>query len=211
MTAPVDEVMPVFDATRVERLAVQTAPGQAFDALRSTDFLAVHSRLMDTAVWLRGLPLRLRGREVAPPPQMTIASLFDAPADTTYDASFGPWVPLREVPGRELVLGVVGRFWSPTITWRRVSPQAFPAFAEPGWGSIVAALSVAPTGAESCVLTYEARTRCHDAGSRRAFRRYWTLVSPFVGHIERALLRDVAARAVRTGASGPRARSDVLD
>ena len=194
-TTGTDHFLPVFDATRVERLSVGAPADDVFTQLRRTDFLQVRSALMDTVIWVRAVPGRLRGRTPAPPPSVTLAALFDQPPDSSLDDSFGPWVPLSEVPGRELVIGVVGRFWSPTITWKRVRAEDFAGFAEPGWGSIVASLGVAPTGVRSCNLTYEARTRCHDEASRRAFRRYWTLVSPFVGHIERALLRDVARRS----------------
>ncbi len=193
MTAAIDTVMPVFDATRVERVPCAAPAQRAYAVLRGHDMLSLHTPLMDAAMAVRGLPDRLRGVEPAQVTSgMTVGALFDAPRDESLADAVGPWLGLAERPGEELVFGVVGRFWTPSIEWRRVDVEAFSDFDEPGWGSIAASLGVADVAAGTCVLTYEARTRCHDERSRRSFLRYWRLVSPFVGHIQRAFL--LAAR-----------------
>ncbi|MGE3141608.1 MAG: hypothetical protein AB7O53_19335, partial [Thermoleophilia bacterium] len=89
---------------------------------------------------------------------------------------------IRRLPraeGRELVVGGVGRFWTPQITWREVPAQEFAGFAEPGWAAIAWGFHITPTGDGRTLIVTECRTRATDAPSRRAFLRYWRLVGPF--------------------------------
>lgn len=58
-------------------------------------------------------------------------------------------------------------------------------------GAAEASLSASASPPGTCVLTYRARTRCHELSSRRASLRYWRLIAPFVDHIERACLLSV--------------------
>ena len=46
--------------------------------------------------------------------------------------SGGGWILLGEHPGRELALGLVGKFWRPVIQYADVTAGDFTAFAEPG-------------------------------------------------------------------------------
>ncbi|MGW4393994.1 hypothetical protein ACWEHA_01795 [Amycolatopsis nivea] len=66
------------------------------------------------------------------------------------------------MPGSEIVIGTVGRFWQPDIRWYGVStmrPEDFAAFAEPGWARIAAGFSVRPCGQARTLVSYEAH--CH--------------------------------------------------
>ena len=62
---------------------------------------------------------------------------------------------------------------------------------EPGYARIACTLRVTPLLPGACEVQYEARTHATDPASRRAFRRYWLLVSPFVGIVMRSLLAEV--------------------
>jgi hypothetical protein len=186
----VDDFLPSFDVRIAEHRIVDVDPVATWDALVHLDLLHVHTPLLDAAFWVRGLPARLGGTAAPVPPAIVIGELGTA---------MPGWLRLGEHPGREVAIGAVGRFWTPTIEWRDVgTPEAFRAFDEPGWGKIGVSFSVRNYGEHRALLTYECRTWTTDPGGRRAFARYWKVVRPFVGHIMRATLRTVAADAART-------------
>jgi hypothetical protein len=107
-------------------------------------------------------------------------------------ARFG-FTPLREVPGRELVFGLAGRFWRPNGDLRRIPDErAFEAFAEEGCVKAAWNLAIVEASANSCELSTETRIVCFGATARRKFRIYWFVVGPFSGLIRRALLRSIA-------------------
>ena len=151
-------------------------------------------------MWARGVPDRLRSRPLPAPPTMRVADLFDVAGKHDQDQ---PWVALGETPRRELVFGAVGKVWKPAIEWRRIEPEAFTAFDEPGWAKMAAAFTVHPYGTRRSLLVYEARTACTDPASTARFGRYWTLVSPGVGIVLRAALRSVRTTVEHRDRPGP--------
>jgi hypothetical protein len=184
-----DELMPRYDAAIVEHRIVDAEPKAVMEAARALDFMTVHTPLLDAAVWVRTLPARLRGRFVPAPPQVRL----------TGGAGGGMpgWVLLGERPGEEIAFGAVGVFWRGEIRWENVGPEEFATFTKPGYGTIACNFSVRPYGADRTVLSFDCRVATTDERSRRGFRRYWTVVRPFVGHIMRAALATIATNATR--------------
>lgn len=187
-----DEVLPRFQFTRLETIAVAADAPAVFSAARELDLNSIHSPLFDMVVQARGLAGRMLHR--APPrlPSLRVGDLFDAPAEVGR-----PWVGLAEAPGRELVFGAVGKVWKPVIEWLPVTREQFTPFDEPRWAKIASALVVHPYGRRRSLLTYEARTMGTDPDAAARFARYWALVSPGVGLVLRETLRTV-----RTAAEG---------
>ncbi len=196
-TLLIDRYLPDFDETRIEHLVIDGSPEAVYETMRDVDFLMVHSPITDLALFVRSLPdkvgrLRNRNEPPAPPlPSLKLSAMFDREGFERQDVMEG-WVGLAEERAREIVFGAVGKPWMADIEWKTVPPDEFAGFDEPGWAKIVASLSVREYGSERSILTYEARTAMTDDDSRQRFSRYWTVVSPFVGTIMRALLRTVA-------------------
>src|SRR4051812_150606 len=184
----IDRFMPEREFSRVEHMVVDAPVGIVYKAARGVDFMRIHSPLADAAMWVRGLPGRLRtGKEtVVVPEHMTLDDLAAADSD---------WIMLGETPGREVTFGAVGRFWTPNIQWRRVVAADFVWFTEAGLGKVVADFSVRPYGLGRTLLTYETRTALGDPASRRRFRLYWRAVGPFVGVVLRATLASIKRSA----------------
>jgi hypothetical protein len=97
---------------------------------------------------------------------------------------------VAEDPGRELVVGGVGRPWIPTARLRRDADVR--TFAEPGYAKM--ALNVTYDGR---TLATETRVQLTDPRSRRRFKLYWLIVGPFSALIRRIWLRAIARRAQR--------------
>lgn len=108
---------------------------------------------------------------------------------------------LEEVPERELVFGIVGKFWRFDGGLRRLADRdSFLAFAEDGYVKGAWNLRVEPAEGGGSVLSTETRIHTFGPAARRKFRLYWTLVGPFSGLIRQALLRGARSRAERSSA-----------
>lgn len=189
----IDRYLPSFQATQIEHLVVDADIGTTWAALVDLDLLDVHSPPLDAAFFVRGLPARV----------MTRLGRTPAGGDTGPTAlrlwgidehDVEGWLPLGERPGREVAFGAIGRFWKPNIEWYDVTTmtaEQFAAFDEPGWGKIAANFSLRQYGAERTLVSYEARTATSDRDSAQKFARYWSLIRPFVGYVERAALATV--------------------
>lgn len=105
------------------------------------------------------------------------------------------FVRLVENPPHEIIIGVVGRFWTPTGDLRDVEPGAFAGFDESGYAKAVWNFRIAPASADCVRVSTETRIRCLDRGSRRKFRLYWMVIGPFSGLIRKEMLREIRGRA----------------
>lgn len=190
-----DRFVDTSDATIASHLIVSAPVGVTFDAARTLDLLEVQTPLLTASFWVRGLPAKILGRvEPAPAEKLTLEGDLGLPG----------WMVLDESPGREIVFGAVGVFWTPTIEWNLdVGPDGFAGFDEPGWGKIACSYSTLPYGEHRTLLTYECRTRTTDDDSRHRFNRYWWLIRPFVQHIMNATVRTIAAHAERDERAAP--------
>ncbi|AQA06093.1 hypothetical protein BVC93_03185 [Mycobacterium sp. MS1601] len=186
----VEATQPRYDAILVRHAVVDADPAHTLEAAAGLDLLTVRTPLLVAAMWIRGLPAKLTGTTPLQPPSLVIA-----------DGGLPGWLVLGR-DEREIAFGAVGRFWTPVIEWRDVPREEFAAFDEPGWGKIVANLSVRPYGNQRTLLSYECRTVITDARSRRRFQLYWLVVRPFVAHIMGATLAAAKADAESTLACG---------
>ena len=106
------------------------------------------------------------------------------------------FVRLATEPGRELVLGVVGRFWTPSGGVLSVEHEEFAAFDRPGYLKAAWNFRVEPSGPGALVST-ETRVTPTDRKALLLFRPYWLVVRPFSGLIRRRMLAAVKAGAER--------------
>jgi hypothetical protein len=119
-------------------------------------------------------------------PRLTLQSILDA-----------MFVRLEELPAEELVLGLTGRFWTPSGGVLPTDPATFRAgppagHAQAGWNFVFAKT---PDGGTA--LSTETRVRVAAGPARTRFRAYWLLVRPFSGLLRRAMLRAVKREAER--------------
>jgi hypothetical protein len=106
------------------------------------------------------------------------------------------FVRLAEVPGRELVFGLAGRFWRPDGGLRRLTREEFLAFAEEGSVKAVWNLLVSGGAGAACEVSTETRILSFGSAARRKFRIYWSLIEPFSGLTRRGMLRGIRREAI---------------
>ena len=193
-----DSLMPEFDATRIEHRVVDGRPPAVYDSAIHADFLDVwrHNWVIRGVFGLRAAAERTaaaarRSRYVQPPVPAALR-LSELP-------EHGDWVRLGEDAPNEFAFGVIGRFWGGETAWKEIDASAFASFDSPGYAKIACNLSLRPYGERRTLLSYEARTLATDESARRAFLRYWRLVSPGVGIVMRSTLALIAREVHRPG------------
>ncbi len=175
-----DLFLPAPRLRQVDRVAVAADPVRAWRAVRGVNLYALpFARFLFT---LRTLPERLLGRGTRTPP----TAFLDEVISTKPAEGF---IRLAEVDGREFVAGAVGKVWRASLPFKRMTPETFAAFSEPGWGKVAWNLRVDPRDGGGSWITVEVRVTATDAASWRRFRAYWTLVGPFSHWMRRATMR----------------------
>jgi hypothetical protein len=107
------------------------------------------------------------------------------------------WGVLAERPGREVVMGAVTQPWQADVVFRALPPADFARFHEPGYVKIAWTLRADPQGDDASIFRTETRAIATDISARTKFRRYWSLVSPGIILIRRAMLGPVRDEAER--------------
>ena len=105
-----------------------------------------------------------------------------------------PFTLLAEDPGSEFVLGLAGRFWTPSGGVTPRDAAAFRSAPPPGHAHAVWNFRIEPHGARCRVIT-ETRVLCSDAATRARFLRYWRVVRFGSGLIRLSMLRRIRREA----------------
>jgi len=112
------------------------------------------------------------------------------------------FVELAREPGRELVLGLAGRFWRTDGGLRKLSPEEYARFEEDGAAKAAWNVQLTPRGPCETELSTETRVLCFGPAARRKFLLYWTVIEPFSALTRVALLEGVRKEALRAGPCG---------
>ena len=189
-----DDLMPTWDATRIEHRVLEGRPEEIYPAVLQADLLESirRSPLARGAFAVRSAGEHLvaavtRSGYEDPPPaaELRFGSLEE----------HGEWVRLGADPPREFTFGTVGRFWGGTTTWEEIDAADFAAFDTPGHAKIACSVTLRPYGEHRTLVSYESRTLGTDEEARRGFLRYWRVVSPGVGMVMRAALAQIEHEA----------------
>jgi hypothetical protein len=204
-----DELMPKYDVVERHRTLVSAGPDAVYAALRRADLaggpvakLLVAVRAMPRALvaLLRSPTRAFAGLRAARKP---LANRPRALRLADFEQA-GFHVVAERVP-EELVIGLLGKFWTPRgALCASLSVEDFHkgpphGYALAGWNFTIAAR---PDGLTE--LATETRVWCAD-DARVKFRAYWLLVRPGSGLIRRSMLA-----AIRREAEGRRGASALL-
>jgi hypothetical protein len=186
--ALLDAFLPEYDVSAVYARLVRAPVPRVYAALRTTDFGG--APLVRLLVTLRAIPAALVGARTI------LGAGRRHPAPTTLQSLEAKGFSLlAEDPPRELVLGLVGRFWTPSGGLRPTDPTAFRGPQPPGTAKAAWNFRLTEVGSAETLLSTETRVRCVDAPSRRRFRLYWLFAGPGSGAIRRSMLRSIARAA----------------
>ena len=185
-----DAWMPTYDVAARYAVRIAAPPTQVYATLLATDF----SRpwLVRGLMGLRLIPALLGSpgatwRRLVRPARGSRASLANL------DQS--DFVLLQQMPPREIVLGITGRFWALAAESVPIPPARFRVALPEGLAQAAWNFEVTGT-ADGTELATETRVRCADPATLRRFRRYWRLVAFGSGLIRHAILGQVRREAM---------------
>jgi hypothetical protein len=185
----IDEFLPAYDVVERHRTCVRASPAAVYEALTHADLAG--SPIIRLLLGLRMLPLLI----VAPASFVRAASSRAGRAITLRDFEARGFKVLADDPPREILIGVVGTFWTAAGERRHVDATTFKGPQPAGTARAAWNFRIVPDGADRCVVTTETRVQCADARSRRRFRWYWLIVRPGSGLIRRLMLRAIRRHA----------------
>lgn len=168
----IDTFLPEYQFSERHDILINNACPQVYEHLHSLD--------LHNATVIRWL-FRLRG---LPSSALTLEGL----------RKIG-FAVLGEIPDLEIVLGLIGRFWTLRGDLQKTDSETFKAFDRPGFAKAVWNFSLHPQSGRGTRLVTETRIQCLDPESRRRFRWYWLVVGPFSGMLREQVLRSLKRQA----------------
>ena len=176
--SPIDRYLRFYDLGVVHEVARPGARDEAWRAAMETD-------LRPGAVAQALEQLRQLSTLVGDQP-LTLGGLLDTEGS--------PLRVLDQSEGAHVVVGAVGKFWTPQVEWKHVEPEAFATADESEFGRIVVGLQITDGPEASSRIRLEARVAAPDEQARRHLRVQWMLIGPVIRFaLERAL--EVIAEA----------------
>ena len=182
----IDDLMPEYSFREVDHVAVTADAVATWTAARAIDLYQI--RWVRNLFRLRTLPNRIASlmRDSLPASEAT-ARIEDITNETGF-------LIVGEEPGREVVVGSVGKFWQAKIEFARVAPANFTSFSEADFGKLAWSLRVDPRDDGGAWITIDLRVAATDGASLARFRRYWTIIGRFSRAIRRAVLSECAEK-----------------
>jgi len=177
----IDRFLPDYEVIEHHAVDVDAPVDEAYRAVKELDL--ARSPIVLALLFARGLPHLFTGA-VKPKRRLGLDEIVES-----------GFVVLGEDQDRELVLGIVGKFWQLSSGVHRIEPEEFVAFDTPGfakaaWNFVVSARP----GGGSRVET-ETRVVSTDDDARRQFSRYWWLIGRFSALIRRVMLQNIKREA----------------
>jgi hypothetical protein len=177
----IDEFLPHYDVVEHHQIDVDAPVDRAYRAVKELDL--ARSPIVLALLFARGLPHLFTGA-VKPKRQLRLGDIVES-----------GFVVLGEEPDRELVLGIVGKFWQLSSGVLRIEPDEFTGFDTPGYAKAAWNLVVSARPGGGSRVETETRVVCTDDDARRQFSRYWWLIGRFSALIRRVMLGDIKRSA----------------
>jgi hypothetical protein len=172
----IDRFLPEYDEVEHHEAAVDAPADRTYRAVKEIDL--ARSPVVLALLAARGLPHLFTGA-VKPKRRLTLDDIIES-----------GFVVLAEEPNRELVLGIVGKFWQLSSGVHRIEPDEFVDFDTPGYAKAVWDFVVSERAGGGSTVTTETRIVSTD-GARRKFSWYWRLIGPFSALIRRVVLGQI--------------------
>ena len=172
-----DQFLPNYQFSERHQTMIRCEPGKLLDVVQN--FQPPQDRFADIAMFVRQIPAKLlhyAARSRIPPPRpFTLAN----------------FIPLGRDGDREIVAGLVGRFWRPDFGLIAIDgPSGFLACNAPRTAKLAIGFSAEQVG-EATVLTTETRVHCPDRYSLIMFLPYWLAIRPVSGLLRRRALGNI--------------------
>ena len=167
----IDKFLPEYDFEEIHATRIKASAANVFRAVHEVDYS--ESAIVRLLLRLRGLPSANMNMEGFRRLKFEI---------------------LGEAVNREVLLGLVGRFWTLQGDLKKIDANSFKSFDEAGYAKTAFNFTLDEDGGGTR-LTTETRIKCLDAESRTSFGRYWMFIQPFSGLIRMEMLKTIKQHA----------------
>lgn len=176
-----ERFLPHHQFSEQHQIRIRRRPSELLDIIQT--YQPPQDRFGEMAMRARQLPATLMHwlapSRVPPPAPFTRAS----------------FTPLGRDGDREIVGGLVGRFWRPDFGLITIeSPSEFLACNRPRTAKLVLGFLAEPDG-DATLLTTETRVYCPDRYSMIMFTAYWLVIRPVSGLLRRRTLGTIRRMA----------------
>ncbi len=164
--------LPDYFLCEVHHLALRSSPAETFRKFCEFDMCEIP--------WIRNL-FELR----------TILDRKKSLSHLTLRDAYqnGEFILLEEIPDEELVVGAVGKFWRPSIAFKKIDPSAYAEFHKAGFAKVAWSLRCEPRIGGGTLSTFELRVGANDSISAAKMRAYYSLIGPFSRKIRTTINR----------------------
>lgn len=180
-----DEFAPVYQFNEVHTVRVSAPRARVYEAVKVVS--ADEILLFRSLTWIRRLGRRGPESILNPPEHLPILAV----------ATRSGFVLLAEEPEREIVLGAVVLAPRSSHSRRRLVPDDFKDFREPGFALATMNFLVEDEGAGASIVRTETRVHATDRSAAAQFARYWRVIYPGSALMRRMWLRAIKRSAER--------------
>lgn len=162
--------LPTFDFSKTESTLINCPEEKIFPFIQKLEFK--NSKVIYWLFKLRGIPV---------PESLTLEGL----------EKLG-FIKLEFVENRELILGLVGKFWTIKGQLKKMNPQQFVSFSDSEFAKTTWNFKLNKTKNENQTeVSTETRILCTDSKNRRKLKLYWSIIQPFSSLIRKEILKSV--------------------
>lgn len=101
------------------------------------------------------------------------------------------FVKLETNQKREIILGIIGQFWTPTGRLKRFKPDDFINFNDKDYAKAIWNFELIEINSSTTRLSTETRVFCPTEKIKKRFRFYWAFIQPFSTWIRREILKSI--------------------
>jgi hypothetical protein len=105
------------------------------------------------------------------------------------------FVKLEVVTNKEVIIGLIGQFWTPTGRLKRFKPEEFISFDQSDFAKSTWNFELTRVNDFKTRLTTETRIFCPTPETKKKFKTYWTIIKPFSSWIRREILKAIKKQA----------------
>jgi len=181
----IDQFLPQHQFSQRHQATVRCRPGELLDIIQN--YRPPKDRLGEMAMFARQMPAKLMH--------------WVAPSQVPRPSPFTPanFIPLARDGDREIVGGLVGKFWRPDFGLLVINgPSEFLVSNPPRTAKLVIGFLAEQAG-EDTLLTTETRVYCPDRYSLIMFTPYWLAIRPVSGLLRRRALAAIRRIAEHRG------------
>jgi hypothetical protein len=179
----IDDFLPAYDVTEYHELEIRAPLERVYQAALNLNLS--NSKIVRLLLALRGMPALLRSSDKS----------VEEPCFNLDGLLQSGFILLAKEPEKELLLGLVGKFWKPTGNILKIKAEDFQPFNKQGFAKAVWNFAIDEKSPDKIRLSTETRVLCLDNSSRLRFRFYWTFIRPFSGLIRMEMLRAIRREA----------------